>query len=92
MIKVLEDARITYQRTHWVVPVEYNGNKYMLVCDEDDNGAEHGIYTYDEGCRYNIGEEYNENDYEELYEKIIQTMIDAGVFYSAVEKGTIVDE
>ena len=91
MIKVLEDAKIHYQRICWHVPVEYNSNKYMVVCDEDDNEGEHSIYTYDEESRYNIGEEYSGDDYDELYEKIIETMRDAGELYSAVEKGTVIE-
>ena len=37
MIKVLEDAKSHYQRICWHVPVEYDGKKYMIVADEDDN-------------------------------------------------------
>ncbi len=91
MITVLEDANIHYQRICWHVPVEYNGNKYMIVSDEDDNQGDHAIHEYDEDRKYNIGNEYSGDDYDELYEKIIETMNDAGELYSAVQKGTIIE-
>ena len=91
MIKVLEDANIHYQRTCWHVPVEYDGKKYMIVADEDDNQGDHAIHEYDEDRRYNIGDEYGGDDYDELYEKIIETMQDAGELYSAVKKGTVIE-
>ena len=91
MITVLEDANIHYQRICWHVPVEYNGNKYMIVSDEDDNQGDHTIHEYDESKRYNIGNVYSGDDYAELCEKIIETMNDAGELYSGVQKGTIIE-
>lgn len=91
MIKVLENAKIHFQRVCWHVPVEYNGDKYMILCDEDDNGAEHYIYTYDENSRHNVGEEYWGDDYDELYEKIVETMMDACELHTSVKKGTVIE-
>ena len=92
MIKVLEDAKITRElvRIWYHIPVEYNGNKYVIVCYQDDNDRYDDLHKYDEDARFNIGEEYDGDDYDELYEKIVDTMLDAGVLYSGVEKGTVV--
>lgn len=91
MIKVLEDANIHYQRICWHVPVEYNGNKYMIVADEDDNQGDHSIYEYDEDRRYNMGDEYSGDDHEELHEKIIEGMSEAGELSTSLKKGTIIE-
>ena len=91
MITVLEDAKITYQRICWCVPVEYNGDKYMIVADEDDNQADHAIHEYDEDSRYNIGDQYNGDDYDDLFENIIEVMMDCGELSSGLEKGTMVE-
>lgn len=72
MITILEDANIHYQRTCWHVPVEYDGKKYMIVVDEDDNHGDHALHEYDEDRRYNIGTEYSGDDYDELYEKLLK--------------------
>lgn len=91
MIKVLEDANIHYQRVCWHVLVEYNGNKYMVVADEDDNQGEYVIHEYDEGRRYNIGNGYSGDDYEELHEKIIEVMEEAGELSTSLKKGTVIE-
>jgi hypothetical protein len=91
MIKVLEDANIHYQRTCWHVPVEYDGKKYMIVADEDDNQGDHAIHEYDEDRRYNIGDEYSGGDYEELHEKIIGGLSDYGELGIYVKKGTVIE-
>lgn len=91
MITVLEDANIHYQRICWHVPVEYNGNKYMIVSDEDDNQGDHTIHEYDESMRYNIGNRYDGDDYDELYEKIIEVLGDHGELGAYVKKGTIIE-
>ena len=93
MIKILEDAKITRhtQQIGYHIPIEYNGNKYVIVCYEDDNDRYDDLHTYDENARFNIGEEYSGDDYDEVYEKIIDTMQDAGMLYSGTEKGTIIE-
>jgi len=91
MITILEDANIHYQRTCWHVPVEYDGKKYMIVVDEDDNHGDHALHEYDEDRRYNIGTEYSGDDYDELYEKIIEVLIDHGELGTYVQKGTIIE-
>ena len=90
-IAILEDANIHYQRICWHVPVEYNGNKYMIVSDEDDNRGDHTIHEYDESRRYNIGNRYDGDDYDELYEKIIEVLGDHGELGAHVKKGTIIE-
>ena len=90
-ITILEDANIHYQRICWHVPVEYDGNKYMIVADEDDNQGDRALHEYDEDRRHNIGNEYSGDDYDELYEKIIEVLDDYGELGTHVEKGTIVE-
>lgn len=90
-ITILEDANIHYQRICWHVPVEYDGKKYMIVADEDDNQGDHALHEYDEDRRYNIGNEYSGDDYDELYEKIIEVLGDYGELGTHVEKGTVVN-
>ena len=90
-ITILEDANIHYQRTCWRVPVEYDGKKYMIVVDEDDNQCDRALHEYNEDRRYNIGNEYSGDDYDELYEKIIEVLSDYGELGSYVKKGTVVE-
>jgi hypothetical protein len=90
-ITILEDANIHYQRICWHVPVEYDGKKYMIVADEDDNQGDRALHEYDEDRRHNIGNEYSGDDYDELYEKIIEVLSDYGELGSYVKKGTVVE-
>jgi hypothetical protein len=86
-IKVIEDAQITYQRVCWNVAIEYKDKKYIVLSDEDDNGGDISLYEYDTSKRYNIGELINDDD---LYEEIIETLMDSGEMDSGMEKGTII--
>jgi hypothetical protein len=93
-IKVLRDAYITYTKVIWNVPVEYDGNKYVILVNQDDNGDDVTLYYYDKDRRYFAGEEVEGDLAEQLYEEIIENMYEAGIMYSAVEEGeeVIVDE
>jgi len=86
-LKVLRNAIVTYSKIIWNVPVEYDGNKYVLVINEDDDSAEEYLYHYDEDRRYHIGDEYDGDDYDELHEKIFEIMGEAGIKHSCVEEG-----
>ena len=93
-IKVLRDARVTYTKVIWNVPVEYDGSKYVIIMNQDDNGDDVTLYYYDKDRRYFAGEEVEGDLAEQLYEEIIENMYEAGIMYSAVEEGeeVIVDE
>jgi hypothetical protein len=93
-IKVLRDACITYTKVIWNVPVEYDGSKYVIIMNQDDNGDDVTLYYYDKDRRYFAGEEVEGDLAEQLYEEIIENMYEAGIMYSAVEEGeeVIVDE
>jgi hypothetical protein len=93
-IKVLRDAIITYTKVIWNVPVEYDGSKYVIIMNQDDNGDDVTLYYYDKDRRYFAGEEVEGDLAEQLYEEIIENMYEAGIMYSAVEEGeeVIVDE
>ena len=93
-IKVLRDAYITYTKVIWNVPVEYDGNKYVILVNQDDNGDDVTLYYYDKDRRYFAGEEVEGDLAEQLYEEIIENMYEAGIMYSSVEEGeeVIVDE
>jgi hypothetical protein len=87
-IKVLRDANITYTKIIWNVPIEYDGNKYVIVVNEDDNGREETIYHYDEDRWHCVGEEVeDDNLIEELYEQVIDCLNGEGMFYSGMEEG-----
>lgn len=86
-IKVIEDAQITYQRVCWNVAIEYKDKKYIVLSDEDDNGGDISLYEYDTSKRYNIGELINDDD---LYEEIIETLMDSGEMDAGMEKGTVI--
>jgi hypothetical protein len=86
-IKVLRDAIITSTKIIWNVPVEYDGNKYVILVNQDDNGDDVIIYYYDKDKRYFAGEEVQGYLAEQLHEEIIENMYDAGIMYSGVEEG-----
>jgi hypothetical protein len=86
-IKVLRNAYVTYTKVIWNVPVEYDGNKYVIVMNQDDNGEDATIYYYDKDKRYFAGEEVEGDLAEQLYEEIIENMYEAGMFYSGMEEG-----
>lgn len=90
-ITILEDARITYQRTCWNVPIEYDGTKYVIAADEDDDQASSTLHEYDECMRYNMGNQYDGDDYDELYEKITEVLSDYGELNTDAKKGTIIE-
>ena len=87
-IKVLRDANITYTKIIWNVPIEYDGNKYVIVVNEDDNGREETFYHYSSYRRYFAGEEVeDDNLIEELYEQVIDCLNGEGMLYSGMEEG-----
>lgn len=87
-IKVLRDACITYTKMFWNVAIEYDGKKYVIIVDEDDNGREETIYHYDEDRRHCVGEEAEYDDLiEELSERAIEALRAEGMFYSGMEEG-----
>jgi hypothetical protein len=90
-ITILEDANIHYQRTCWHVPVEYAGKKYMIVADEDDNQSDYTLHKYDKSMRHNVGNQYDGDDYDDLYEKIIEVLSDHEELGTHVKKGTVVE-
>ena len=86
-LKVLRDGYRTYTNIIWNVPIEYDGNKYVIVVNEDDHGVDRTLYHYDEDRRYFVGEEVDGDLAEQLYEDIIESMCEAGIMYSDVEEG-----
>ena len=86
-LKVLKDGCITYSKVIWNVPVEYDGNKYVIIVNEDDHGADRTLYHYDEDRRYFVGKEVEDDLAEQLYEDIIESMCEACIMYSDVEEG-----
>jgi len=87
-IKVLRDARITYTKLFWNVAIEYDGKKYVIIVDEDDNGREETIYHYDEDRWHCVGEEVKDDDLiEELSERAIEALRAEGMFYSGMKEG-----
>lgn len=90
-IKVLRDAYITYTNVIWNVPIEYDGKKYVIIANQDDNGDDVVLYHYDEDERYFIGEEVQGDLAEQLYGKIIENMYDGGIMYSGVKEGEEVE-
>ena len=85
-IKVLRDTNQTYFESRYCVPIEYDGKKLMIVIMDSTNGSEHSFYHYDELKRYGIGEEYCEDDHDELFEEIIEGGSDLGVTWSGLKK------
>ena len=71
--KVLTDPDETYTKVMWHRHVEIGGDRFVILGEEDNNGAEYNIYCYDENCRYGIGEEYDGEDYDSLYEELSQS-------------------
>ena len=90
-IKVLRDAYITYTKVIWNVPVEYDGNKYVIVMHQDDNGDDVILYYYDKDKQYFAGEEVQGYLAEQLYEEVIEKMSEAGIMYSGVKEGDEVE-
>lgn len=71
--KVLTDPDETYTKVMWHRHVEIGGDRFVILGEEDNNGAEYNIYCYDENCRYGIGEEYDGEDHDSLYEELWQS-------------------
>ena len=86
-IKIIEDAQVTYQRVCWHVVLEYNNKKYVILSDEDDNGGDVSLHEYDSSKRYNIGNNLFDED---LYEKIVETLMESGEMCSTMEKGIVI--
>jgi len=60
VVKILNDATITYKHIIWNVAFEYNGSKYVALFDEDDNQAKASLYQYDESTQHCVGEEISD--------------------------------
>ena len=90
-IKILRDAYITYTKVIWNVPVEYDGNKYVIVMDDDDNGGDITLYYYDKDKQYFVGEEVKGYLAEQLHEEVIEKMSEGGILYSDVKEGDEVE-
>ena len=90
-IKVLRDAIITSTKIIWNVPVEYNGNKYVILVNQDDNGDDVTIYYYDKDKRYFAGEEVQGYLAEQLYDDVIEPMREVGILYSGAKEGEEVE-
>lgn len=87
-IKVVRDACVTYTKLFWNVAIEYDGKKYVIIVDEDDNGREETIYHYDEDRWHCVGEEVKDDDLiEELYKWVFEPLNGEGMFYSGMEEG-----
>lgn len=82
-LKVLSDPEETYVRTVWYYHAEIDGKRIIVQGDETWDGADYCIYHYDENCRDGIGEELDGEEYEGLYEELLE----AGLFSRSVEKG-----
>ena len=55
-LKILTDPDETYTKVMWHCHIEIGGDRFVILGEEDNNGAEYNIYCYDENCRYGIGE------------------------------------
>ena len=71
-LKVLTDPEETYTKKMWHCHIEIGGNRLVILGEEDNNGAEYDLYTYDENCRYGIGEQYDGEDHDALYEELFE--------------------
>ena len=85
-IKILDDTNEFFFETRYCVPLEYGGKKLVLLCVENSNCGENSLYHYDESKRHGIGEEYCEDDHDELFEDIIEGGSDLGVSWSCLKK------
>ena len=72
-LKILTDPDETYTKVMWHCHIEIGGDRFVILGEEDNNGAEYNIYCYDENCRYGIGEEYDGEDNDSLYEELSQS-------------------
>lgn len=72
-LKILTDPEETYTKVMWHCHIEIGGDRFVILGEEDNNGAEYNIYCYDENCRYGIGEEYDGEDQDSLYEELSQS-------------------
>jgi len=72
-LKILTDPDETYTKVMWHCHIEIGGDRFVILGEEDNNGAEYNIYCYDENCRDGIGEEYDGEDHDSLYEELSQS-------------------
>ena len=72
-LKVLTDPDETYTRVMWHSHIEIDGDRFVILGDENNNGAEYSIHCYDENSRYGIGDEYDGEDHDALYEELSQS-------------------
>ena len=82
-LKVLSDPEETYVRSIWYYHAEINGKRIVVQGDETWDGADYCIYHYDENRRHGFGEELEGEEFDELYDELLE----AGLFSRSVEKG-----
>lgn len=71
-LKIISEPEESYVRVIWNYHVEIDGERFVLLVDEDSNGSERNIYHYDENQRGGIGEEYEGSDYDDLFEELCE--------------------
>lgn len=69
-LKVLTDPDQTYRKVMWHCHIEIGGNRFVILAEEDNNGAEYKLYCYDENGSNGIGEQYDGEDHDALYEEL----------------------
>ena len=83
-IKVIKSGEVTYNKVFWNAQIEYGGQKYVLVGEEDDNGENYAFYHYDGESRFGVGNEIND---ETLYNVLYETLSNNSALSSSLAQG-----
>jgi len=87
-IEILEDANEFFFESRYCIPVKYDNREFMIVVVDSTKYGERTLYHFDKDKRYGIGDEYDGDDYEELYEILVENTWELGL---DTKKGNIID-